>query len=312
MKLLAITFMFVSTWTIAQVAISPKTLKPTLFPGNIEPEDYALLKNSKTIFIYSESDTVNTDVEAFEKMLKDAWTCTKELVPMTLGEYREFQPEGGVRYSIWSISTIKKTITSEKGSVVERDFVCLRLSLTGEHKNKFFARVDFYPVSSATPKYADNFYQYAELHNWYAGYLKNMLQEVSHYITIEEERSYFERGSTEEVGQLKTNTLYIPEYALIKFNKRTGDESEKHDLAKLFGRYKFDHKVVSTQELSDMILDSTKTIYYFSYVKSSTHLFYNIINSQTGEIVYSFYKGNHYNLQPKRIAKLQRAVKRNS
>jgi hypothetical protein len=102
----------------------------------------------------------------------------------------------------------------------------------------------------------------------------------------------------QELNKLKTSTLYVPDYVLVKFNMFTGDESKQHKEEDLFEDYKLKYQVLSTKKLNDNILSDPAGFYYLLYVKSSTDKFVSVVNSKTGEIIYSEYTGVKYNLKP--------------
>jgi hypothetical protein len=107
-----------------------------------------------------------------------------------------------------------------------------------------------------------------------------------------------------ELKNLKNETLYVPSYTMIKYNKFNGNESKSHDEEDIFEDYKNKYKIVSTEELNNKILSETQPFYYLVYIRSCTQKFINVVNSSTGEIIYSEYNAISYNMKTKDLRKL--------
>jgi len=148
-------------------------------------------------------------------------------------------------------------------------------------------------------------YNGAKFYNLHLGFLKNTLQEIQRFLKEGKERSLFEYSTNEkELGKLKRQTLYFPDHMLIEYNKFNGDESGRHDPEELLKNYEHPHKIISAEELSEMILFAKEPFYYFNYVRSSTDAFYTVTNGLTGEILFSMYDAVTYNMKPKNLKHL--------
>ncbi|PSG88260.1 hypothetical protein [Aurantibacter aestuarii] len=147
------------------------------------------------------------------------------------------------------------------------------------------------------------------IRNWRPGILKNYLQSLMNYLNKSKNRTLFSETINEkEIKNLKNEILYVPEYVLMKFNKFTGDETKKHNEKSIFKDYKFKYQLLSKDELSEKILVDNTPFYYLIYIKSSTDKYINVINSTTGEIIYSKYSPVSYNIKSKDLKKLQKQV----
>jgi len=113
-----------------------------------------------------------------------------------------------------------------------------------------------------------------------------------------------------ELVQLKNKILYVPEYTLIKFAAFTGDESKRHKLDKLFKGYNYPYKVLPTNKLVKLALNSEEPIYYLSYIKSNAEKYVSVINSHTGNFVYSEYTMISYNVKDKDVARFGSDIKK--
>jgi len=66
---------------------------------------------------------------------------------------------------------------------------------------------------------------------------------------------------------------------------------------KLFEDYKYPYKVIPDMELSDKILTETDPFYFLLFVRVGSGKVIMVINSKTGEVVYSRYHSMFYNLK---------------
>lgn len=145
------------------------------------------------------------------------------------------------------------------------------------------------------------------IRNWGPGILKNYIQSLMNYLNKSEKLTlYSGMFNAEEMKNLKKEVLYVPEYVLIKFNKFSGNETKKHDEMDIFKDFKLKYKIISTDELNQKILADKTSFYYLIYVKSSTDKFINVVNSLTGEIIYSMYSPMSYNINSGDLKALQR------
>jgi len=91
--------------------------------------------------------------------------------------------------------------------------------------------------------------------------------------------------------------VYVTDCVLIEMNKWNGDESKRLDEKEIFEDYKYPYKLLTVKELNSKILNEKEPFYYLAYVKVSPLKCINIIDSQTGEIIYSD-KSTSYNFKP--------------
>lgn len=151
------------------------------------------------------------------------------------------------------------------------------------------------------------------LRNWTPGLFQNQLQALSGYLKAGRKRSLFDgEEDAASLARLKTDTLFVPDYVLVKFNRFTGDESKRHDAAEIFEDYPFPYRIVPVAELDRKIRTDSASFLYLSYVKSSTDKFVSVFDARDGRMVYSDYSGMSYNIDSgdlKRLAKLVRKAK---
>ena len=277
------------------------------------------LKNSTTYFVYRDSD--KDSLEKWKKVLDSTWTLTK-LKYISFTKFLFLRPSDTTSFlSIEGYHVVQKT---ENGTLSENSHFYLTLNmgrtLLGRSKLQF-CRIELYPTAETYKKASElitgfgsskmlaYLYSDATLHNWNLGFLKNSLQMVQSQLLKTETVWIFGDAHSPNLKEVPKDTLYIPDYTLIKFNKWNMDESKRHKIEDLMKKYPFPYKLVSVQELNSLILDPEREIHYLSYIKSSTDKYVSVINSRTGEFVYREYTPITYNIKPKDLAKLASKIK---
>lgn len=316
-KVSALTLLlFVVCLVQAQIGVGPVE-QVKLKSGKFSKEDLSKLKASKTVFVYRDSD----DLEALEKAIREVWTLT-EISFIPFSELKKVDLKNSSVFSIAGINTNVSGYSS--GMSYDNTHIYLNLWMQGRNKKgkqvkKSYCRVELHPtytdyanVTGQRSKDALRYiYEEGTLKNWSIGFLKNYLKNVNDLLLAEEERWLFQTDNkNKELKKLKGKTLYVVDYAMVKFNKFSGDESKRHKEEKLFKSYPYKYQLIKAEDLSKKILESEKAFYYLVYVKSSTDKYIYVYNSETGAIVYSKYKGASYNLKDSDLKDLARAIKK--
>lgn len=271
----------------------------------------AWLKSSTTIFFLKpEDEPLRAE---FERAISRAWTLTPvRVVPISQrAQFADHQ-----RYSYFVISGEFRTVY-----VVDADRPFNQRDLMTHHhfyltlwrsnsdtaplaEGTAYCRIELLREFKTGPDFTftpgrdllETIYARTHFRNWSPGQLSLYLSTVQTDLQKSQRRwLYDERAENAELAKLKQATLYIPEYALIKFNKYSGDESEHHDIAKLLKQYRYPYKIVSTAELNDVIASGPDPVYVFDYVRSSSDKFVSIFERGRG-LVYRHYTHDSHNL----------------
>jgi hypothetical protein len=297
--------------------------------------DLPRLKKSTTYIVMP--DTASAVSQPYKAIFQQYWTYT----PIAFIEYKDIYEHLGPEASFFTLGNYTTTSTfvrvNDKG--VRRKggsysnthlyyelWVCdpKNLSKWQNRKKKteempdkvkrIIGRVELY-TDYLTLLWPENIYKSdydggGHIYNWGPGYLKNYLQSLMALLEAGQERSLYKSElNPQQLRNLKKQTLYVPDYVLVKFKKFSGDESTRHEESDIFKSYKLPYELVSTNALSQKIIDSTEPFYHLVYIKSSTDKYVSVYDSQTGELVYTSYTPISYNIKDDDIEKLAKAVR---
>ena len=275
-------------------------------------EEINALKNTTTVFVLL--DGVADQREKFVQAIESTWTFT----PIRVISYEDLPNYRGEAYSYFMINGYNKTVTRTntadgRSSSTDYYHAYLGLSLIEQGKDKkgrpkiketAFCREELFIPPSQMLMYGggnslDVLYSKAEFKNWSPGMIKLYLADIQRNL----ERNYrawmyATLADNAELANLANETLFIPEYALVKLGKFSGKE-EQRDVASsgLLEKYPYKYKVVSTEELSDAIL-SGEAKYVFDYVRANGDQITRVYSVEKGKI-YQAYEGGSYNLKAK-------------
>lgn len=291
--------------------------------------ELAKVKNGTTYIAMKDPDS--EEVKEYVTAFKNNWTISKiEFIKYTdiekyLSPENSFFTMGGYVTDTEFINLYKSGRSSRVNFSNTHLFLelwtCNEKYFESKTKKKVFkdsdkitvARIelftDFGTLSNPDKLFQSEYDGNGHIRNWGPGILKNYIQTLMRYLNKgEEHKLYSEILNAEEVKNLKNEVLYVPEYVLLKFNKFNGDETKKHTEKDIFKDYKLPYKLLSIEELNKKILEDEKRFYYLIYIKSSTDKFISVINSQTGELVYSAYTGVSYNIKSDDLKDLHKKV----
>lgn len=310
----------ISFSTFAQIAVGPTEL---VGPSQkkFDKKNLEKFKSVKTYFVCRDTD----DIEKFNIELKKVWNVSEiEVIPFS--EFKTMEHDNAAFFSLGGLDRTLTTFRSNRAtngiSASERanSYYYLNLWMMGKSKKGkperlSFARIELFPAfkdfqgMAVSQNAMDYLYNESTLKNWNLGFLKTYLGAINKDLKKGEERWLYENEYSDKLSLLETKTLYVPDYILTKFNMFNGDESTVRDAGSLFKKYEYKYKVVSTEELSELIINSNEPIYFLSYVKSSTDKYIYIFESQSSNILYSKYKPMSYNLKKSDLKDLSKAIK---
>jgi hypothetical protein len=156
-------------------------------------------------------------------------------------------------------------------------------------------------------------YEKKSFKNYNLGTLKNYFQKVNELLSKEQFYWMYEADKLPEIKNLKTATLYIPDYNKIKYRpvKMADEDKSEKDLTELFEDYPYKYEFISDKNLENKILNNEE-IYYLRYVKVNSQKFFHIVNSKSGEVIYRDYDSgmSSYNIDNKDFKNLAKAIEK--
>jgi len=153
--------------------------------------------------------------------------------------------------------------------------------------------------------------------NWSPGIMKNYIQSLA---------SQLQTGKKYDIGDeitkkdqlplLSGQTLYFTTDILNKMglfagvNKIRTDADKAEDIKDIFKDYQYSYKLITNSELEDKILEDKEPFYYLVFLNSSrVGKFLAVVNSRTGEVIYSLHKSMSVDLNKSDIKDLNKAIK---
>jgi hypothetical protein len=315
MKLIVLLIITLLNFSIfSQINVGTKDI-PVLKPGKFDQSQLDDLKKSKTLFIYRTHDKEYLDT--FKNTLKNVWNYSD----IEFISYDEFlSNKYDENYSFFSIGA-----RMELGDMNHSDsfYSYLNLWKNIDGKKTLYCRINLFPTFEAFYVCKKNFskeevflkymYEEAEIHNWNIVYLKNALQFVNDKLSKSETYSLMNNVQDKDLSPLKNDTLYIPDYVLIKFDQyqiNGSHESSRLNKEDLLKDYPHPYRIVSINELSKIISNSAQPIYYLSCIRNPPGKYLTVINSRTGEFLYSVFSTIGFNFSSSDFARLARLIKK--
>lgn len=284
------------------------------------------IKNGTTYVVIN--DSLSDKIKQYMSVLKKYWTHSKiefttiSEIDKTMAPENSYLMFGSTTNTTTSIRTgsygfqregVSASCTYiylELFTIKQEVFKAKRKKYKFNYKDKIkIARIDlftdFKAVQDVNLIFNSNFDGNGHIYNWGPGILKNNIQTLMDYLRKNEVVQLKNEIENDiALKELKDQTLFVPDYIFIKYNKFNGNESKKLDEEDIFEDYKNKFTVVSIDELNNKILKETKPFYYLIYIRSCTQKFINVVNSSTGEIIYSEYSAISYNIKTKDLRRL--------
>jgi hypothetical protein len=266
------------------------------------------IKNGNTYVLVKELNFPQAD--EFLKVFKKYWTITKNVEFVTIGDLAsKLTPED----NYFSLEVLHSQYTSGNMKV-NNVYVYLDLWKCNENyfkKDRPFKTSDQKEIARVELSGDDQVYMWTgtffenndfdgggHIFNWSPGLLKNYLQQLS-ILLLANKKSDLDNETVDktQIKLLQENILYCSEDDLKKFSPFTGT-GKSSDSGDIFEKYKYKYKIISNKELDKKLLDGNGQFYYLLFVRSSSSKIVTVVNSETGETIYSRVKGMlAYNLK---------------
>lgn len=305
----------------------------------IDGKDLERFYKTKTIFLFSNI----YDKSIYEEVLKNSWTVTPYEI-VAIDDFNLYKYLDG-SYSFASIGS--QTITRQKKNNFNSTFLyCYfdfymfdekekkeeleKLAKKSEKKIKNYnvlvankinlARIYLYPKDD----FIDKIYKESNenvsgalvnedmFFNYKPGFLVNYFQKVNQLLKDKQTNWMYAKEAKSELANLRTATLYVPEYLANNYRawKLRDDHKTEEEKVEFFSKYKYKYQYIDDDEVSKKILNNEE-FYYLRYARTNSERFLQVINSKTGEIVYSDYMaGLSYQLKEGHIKDLSEKIKK--
>lgn len=266
-------------------------------------------RQTKTVVFMPAMDTVKTQI--YRKTLEAHWKLTP-LEFLSYQQYTDRKYQKGYSYLLFGDDLINDGQTISSYVYFELWMWHANINEWEKRKKAQLAKIELYPDPETT-FHPDHIYDYrfgtqGHIFNWCPGFFKNYIQMINRYIEKGELRSEVKAyKEVPDLEKLKTSTLYIPKYVLDQHSPEQDilpSLSEKE----LISDYKYNYKFVSTEELSQLILDSKEPIFYLLFTRSNSDKYVNVVEGHEGKCVYSKHTAQSYNMKKSDLQKLYKTM----
>jgi hypothetical protein len=276
---------------------------------DIPAERMQRLKERTVIFVLPKGEYQYID--DYKERLSKIWTIT----PFKVVKFKDVAPYFKTdKYAFFTISGFNDGVGNSARYIYY--YLTLGLSYTEAGKNKRryneYCRVELYPEWAAIGTFSlpeelnADLYQTYTFRNFTLPYMMVYLKYIQQNIQNEKRPTVYHSYKDEELlKKVKNDTLYVPNKLIYSRSKFSGREKLR-DATKLFAEYHGIYKVVSTDEIVNIIRtrDESIPIYLFGYVLSCTDKHVTVYDVRSGNIIYKRYTPVSYNLKSKDIKRI--------
>lgn len=325
-KIIVASLLLISVMAYSQINVGRSRSPINLYVVGHKPEVFEKLKKTKTVFVLPKS----LDVEKLQTLIKDVWTVNE--ISFIDQETFKNQKENYIKEGLSIITHIDSGYSKQKtggfmgpGTRTVGAFIVFKFMMVSDFKNikkdkkgrlKYdatnIAEIFFTPnirlrqdfnyskggkmkigsFDKINAKYGEE----PGFYNFDLGYIKNYFQELNRKLDNEEVYK-IEDGivNKEKLKELQDKVLYVPEWVLKKYNALAATWGKTRTAEKLFKKYNFKYEIISNESINDKIL-AKDDFYYLMHTQFNQKKIISVINSLTGEIIYSKEEGS-YNLK---------------
>lgn len=140
------------------------------------------------------------------------------------------------------------------------------------------------------------------------GYMKDFLKVLNNSI-VSKSFINLDDGfiNTKNIGQLKKEKLYAPEWILKRYNALGGTLKSIDTKDVFFEDYDFEVEIIKDDALNKKILDG-ENIYYILHTQYNANKIISILNPSIENVVYLESKSGSYNMKAKDFKNLNKAI----
>lgn len=308
----------------AQVNIGRSVSPTNLYIRNIKDEHWNLLENSTMYFVVPES----LDFEATKKIISEIWTYNT--LNFIHGEDYEPQAYMAKGNSVIAIHDTGYGMTKSEPGRPDRVvstwfaykfglilYLDVSVNKKGEKKPDDLELADVIFTPSMRLRYemlphyekdkAENVKDEPDIYNFQLGFIKNYFQILNKNLTertmLDLEKKHIDES---KLKLLKDQTLYAPDWILKRVAIFSGLMKGIDEPEELFEDYKYNYKLLSADEINEMILNG-EDFYYLMHTQFNEHQILSIIHSVSGDVIYSAEKKS-YNISDNDLEDISKAI----
>ncbi|MEO8150151.1 MAG: hypothetical protein ABI723_21130 [Bacteroidia bacterium] len=303
-------FLFLFTFAAnAQINIgAPGAIKPSTF----KKSDMEFFQSATTYFVMRESD--KPQQAKIESILNEVWKFNK-IKLIDFDQYKKTAHDANsIFFGLRSYNYNYQYVTNADifGKYTQSTTVYVQLwrnepvKKEGQLEEQIIARINAKFPYAKNKLLADFISIEAFEHlckedinvpEWNLGVLKNYLQIINQCMVNNKSRWVFSSDvDKEQIKNLKKETLFIDDRVKNLYDSRAKESPLES--------YPYKHEFISMTDLSNKILESETPFYYMIVYIQGTDKMTNVVNSKTGAIIYSDYKGQAYFFKDKDVKNL--------
>jgi hypothetical protein len=302
-------FLCFSLITFSQTALGDIKFRPEYYQSNLSSKTFDKIKAGKAFFIRPKQFKTDYEIDQYEKILNSVWTAT----PIEVIDEKDVVEN--IKIGNIFIRFKAYTVTSR----ATYSFNYFKFGLINKIKEKKDGTKtwweDFFGVISFTSNVEARLDQIkgkdtigGDLIDYRLGYLKNYMQQMNQGIVKNNSFDFYDDLEiTNELINLRNTDLYVPSNILYRYNALFVKENEQNS-DDLFEDYAYKYTIADENFLNAKILEAKEPFYYLMYHQKNARKIITIVNALTGNVVYRTSKNLSYNMKPKDIKDLSKAI----
>lgn len=267
------------------VILSLKAAAQMSFPS---PELLEEVKSTQTVITLSNAHKVRSEVD-MKAIITENWKATTPIIA-SAGEANKYRKAG---YSVLRIETDHYRYKSGN-TYYSYNIKFLKLFLFKEKDNK---KIKEELVGSIVMP--DNFRMTDFL-------VKTYFQIFNNHISNSAETKIYSVKAKDELRELVTDTLLLPDYILDKFDGVATAKKVLEPKTLLKG-YEGKWEILTQEEIDERI-ETGENKYFFVYVRTEAFKFLMIVNGETGSLLYSEHFPTLVNMTPKNFSSIWKRI----
>lgn len=314
-KIYILGFLFAFSFSsIAQVNIGTERFTTSRTGnGELKIPEIKKIKKATLVIFYGDNDTAKLD--GFNEAIK-SWTFSPIILDH-INNFPSYDRKRGFSFATFDFRTVTQ-VHPTLGTKSESDIqVFVNFWMKKSKEQKTFARLDLFTSHKDVEvlikfdkrkQKEDYLYSKATAYNWSPGFLKLYLKFMSDKLSAGLGFPHKENFEDPELLiDLSTSVLFYPDYILTtkdKISKELSDQTEED----LFEKYPFDHELMLTEDLDNLLLDpEAGGDFVLLYVQCGDDKYYSVYNTN-GELLFHKYEGSTYNLDANDLKKIAKEI----